>query len=90
METLRLYPPHDYTFAGLLASRAARDPEQASHELTAAEIAEWCKPRLAAHKQPRYVVFLDELPHTPARRVAKFRLKDDKTLVARAIDLATG
>ena len=56
--------------------------------VTAAEIAEWCKPRLAAHKQPRYVVFVDELPHTPTHRVAKFRLKDDKTLVARATDLA--
>ncbi len=60
------------------------------HALTAAEIAEWCKPRLAAHKQPRYVVFLDDLPHTPTHRVAKFRLKDDKTLVGRAIDLASG
>ena len=58
--------------------------------MTAAEIAEWCQPRLAAHKQPRYVVFLDELPHTPTHRVAKFRLKDDRTLVARATDLAPG
>ena len=29
LETLRLYPPHDYSFAGLLASRAAHDPERA-------------------------------------------------------------
>ena len=29
LETLRLYPPHDYSFAGLLASRAARDPDRA-------------------------------------------------------------
>ena len=60
------------------------------HELTATEIAEWCRPRLAAHKQPRYVVFLDDLPHTPTHRVAKFRLKGDRTLVARATDLAPG
>jgi len=58
--------------------------------LTATDIAEWCRPRLAAHKQPRYVVFLDELPHTPTHRVAKFRLKGDETLVARAADLAPG
>jgi crotonobetaine/carnitine-CoA ligase len=58
--------------------------------LTAPDIAEWCRPRLAAHKQPRYVVFLDELPHTPTHRVAKFRLKGDDTLVARATDLAPG
>jgi crotonobetaine/carnitine-CoA ligase len=57
-------------------------------EVTAQEIADWCRPRLAAHKQPRYVVFLDELPHTPTHRVAKFRLKADATLVARATDLA--
>jgi crotonobetaine/carnitine-CoA ligase len=59
-------------------------------EVGAAEIAEWCRPRLAAHKQPRYVVFLDELPHTPTHRVAKFRLKGDETLLARATDLAPG
>jgi crotonobetaine/carnitine-CoA ligase len=63
---------------------------RAGEAVTAAEIAEWCRPRLAAHKQPRYVVFMDELPHTPTHRVAKFRLKDDKTLVARATDLAPG
>ncbi len=54
---------------------------------TAAEIAEWCRTRLAAHKVPRYVIFLDELPHTPTHRVAKFKLKGDKTLVERAVDL---
>ena len=64
--------------------------KRAGAALTAADIAEWCKPRLAAHKQPRYVVFLDELPHTPTHRVAKFRLKEDKTLVLRATDLAPG
>jgi carnitine-CoA ligase len=58
--------------------------------VTAVEIGDWCKPRLAAHKQPRYVVFVDELPHTPTHRVAKFRLKADKTILARATDLAPG
>jgi crotonobetaine/carnitine-CoA ligase len=36
------------------------------------------------------VVFLDALPHTPTHRVAKFRLKDDRTLLVRATDLAAG
>jgi crotonobetaine/carnitine-CoA ligase len=36
---------------------------------------------------PRYVLFCDELPHTPTHRVAKFKLKADPTLQARAIDL---
>jgi len=52
-------------------------------------IADWCRARLAAHKQPRYVVFVESLPHTPTLRVAKFKLKGDATLVARAIDLAS-
>jgi crotonobetaine/carnitine-CoA ligase len=53
---------------------------------TAESIVAWCKERLAAHKQPRYVVFVDELPHTPTHRVAKFKLRSDKTLVERATD----
>ncbi len=58
--------------------------------VTPGEIADWCKLRLAVHKQPRYVVFVGELPHTPTHRVAKFRLKDDETLIHRATDLASG
>lgn len=54
---------------------------------TARELADWCRARLAAHKVPRYVAFLDELPHTPTHRVAKFKLKGDGTLLARAVDL---
>jgi crotonobetaine/carnitine-CoA ligase len=56
-------------------------------QATAPQIADWCRTRLAAHKVPRYVLFLDELPHTPTHRVAKFKLKGDKTLVGRAVDL---
>ena len=55
--------------------------------LTAQEIAQWCAERLAAMKVPRYVVFVDELPHTPTHKVAKEKLKADKTLRARAVDL---
>lgn len=55
--------------------------------LTAGEIAQWCAERLAAMKVPRFVLFLDELPHTPTHKVAKHVLKADKSLRARATDL---
>jgi len=50
------------------------------------EIIEWCGSRLTAMKLPRYIVFTATLPHTPSQRVAKFVLKQDTTLVARAWD----
>jgi crotonobetaine/carnitine-CoA ligase len=51
------------------------------------EIARWCSERLAAMKVPRFVLFVDELPHTPTHKVAKHVLKADPTLKARAVDL---
>jgi crotonobetaine/carnitine-CoA ligase len=56
-------------------------------KLAAEEIAQWCRERLAPMKVPRYVVFLDELPHTPTHKIAKHVLKADATLKARAVDL---
>jgi crotonobetaine/carnitine-CoA ligase len=56
--------------------------------LSAASIAEWCRERLAPIKVPRYVVFVDTLPHTPTHRVAKFKLRADQSLRERAIDLS--
>jgi len=56
-------------------------------KLTAEEIAQWCRERLAAMKVPRFVLFADELPHTPTHKVAKHVLKADKTLKSRATDL---
>lgn len=55
--------------------------------LTPADIAAWCRERLAAIKVPRYVVFTETLPLTPTHRVAKYQLRADKALIARAIDL---
>jgi crotonobetaine/carnitine-CoA ligase len=55
--------------------------------LAARDIADWCRDRLAPIKVPRYVVFADALPHTPTHRVAKFKLREDETLRARATDL---
>jgi crotonobetaine/carnitine-CoA ligase len=51
------------------------------------EIAQWCRERLAAIKVPRYVALLDALPHTPTHRVAKFKLREDASVKAVAVDL---
>jgi len=57
------------------------------HRPTAEEIAHWCRERLAPMKVPRYVLFVDELPHTPTHKVAKMALRQYPTLKARATDL---
>jgi crotonobetaine/carnitine-CoA ligase len=56
-------------------------------QVTAQAIAQWCRERLAPQKVPRYVLFVDELPHTPTHKVAKVLLKSDPTLRDRAVDL---
>jgi crotonobetaine/carnitine-CoA ligase len=56
-------------------------------KLTAEAVADWCRARLAAHKVPRFVAFLSELPHTPTHKVAKNILRTDATLKSRAVDL---
>jgi crotonobetaine/carnitine-CoA ligase len=53
----------------------------------AADIADWCRSHLAAQKVPRYVAFVDDLPHTPTHKVLKAQLKKDATLRSRATDL---
>ena len=54
---------------------------------TAEDIASWSREHLAPQKVPRFVVFVDELPHTPTHKVQKAALRADPTLKARAIDL---
>jgi crotonobetaine/carnitine-CoA ligase len=56
--------------------------------VTAEEIADWCRARLAPQKVPRFVAFVDELPHTPTHKIAKAQLRADAALRARAVDLA--
>jgi len=56
-------------------------------KVTAQEIADWCRARLAPQKVPRFVAFVDELPHTPTHKIAKAALRDDKALRASAVDL---
>lgn len=58
-----------------------------SASVSAEEIADWCRARLAAIKVPRYVVFVDHLPTTATERVQKFQLRADASLRARATDL---
>jgi crotonobetaine/carnitine-CoA ligase len=54
---------------------------------SAPAIAQWCRERLAPQKVPRYVLFVDDLPHTPTGKVLKLQFKADPTLRARAVDL---
>ena len=58
----------------------------ANATLTASEVVAWCSERLAKIKIPRYVLFVDELPHTPTYKVAKNVLKADPDLIKKAID----
>lgn len=57
--------------------------------LTPEDIRGWCAERLAAHKVPRFVLFLESLPHTPTHKVAKHVLKADSGLRARATDFGS-
>jgi crotonobetaine/carnitine-CoA ligase len=56
-------------------------------QLSAEDIARWCREHLAPMKVPRFVLFLDELPHTPTHKVAKAALRADPSLRQRATDL---
>ncbi len=58
--------------------------------LSASAIADWCRERLAPHKVPRYVAFVDTLPHTPTHKIAKAQMRQDAALLAGATDLAAG
>ena len=44
--------------------------------LRAADVREWCAQRLAPHKVPRFVLFIEELPHTSTHKIAKFVLRE--------------
>lgn len=60
---------------------------KAGAQASAQDIAQWCRERLAPQKVPRYVLFVDELPHTPTGKILKMQFKSDKTLKTRAVDL---
>jgi crotonobetaine/carnitine-CoA ligase len=56
-------------------------------QLAPHEVADWCRRHLAPIKVPRYVVIVDVLPLTPTHRVAKYQMRQDKTLREHATDL---
>ncbi len=60
-------------------------PKPSAH-VDVAEILDWCRKHLSPMKVPRYVLFVEALPHTPSHRVAKHRLKAQTDLLARAVD----
>lgn len=60
---------------------------RAGIKLDAEHLAAWAGERLAAMKVPRYIVFVDEIPTTATHKPAKLRLKEDPTLLQRAVDL---
>ena len=55
--------------------------------VTPQDVADWCRTHLAAIKVPRYVVIVPSLPLTPTHRVAKYQMRQDKSLRERATDL---
>jgi crotonobetaine/carnitine-CoA ligase len=55
---------------------------------SADDIARWCGERLSAMKVPRFILFVDELPHTPTHKLAKVALRADPTLKERATDFS--
>ena len=85
LESAALPVPSDLGEDDILVAVLLREGMQATPE----DIANWCRQHLAAIKVPRYVVFVDSLPHTPTHRVAKFKMRDDPGLLARAKDLQT-
>lgn len=56
-------------------------------QASAAQIAEWCRERLAPTKVPRYIAFVPSLPQTATHRVAKYKLRGDRSLLERATDV---
>jgi crotonobetaine/carnitine-CoA ligase len=54
------------------------------------DIAAWSRHHLAPQKVPRFVVFVDDLPHTPTHKVQKAQLRADASLRTRAVDLQSG
>jgi crotonobetaine/carnitine-CoA ligase len=55
--------------------------------VTAEDIADWCGERLAPMKVPRYVAFVDGLPYTPTMKIDRKTLRQDASLLGRAVDL---
>ena len=83
LEAAAIPVPSDLGEDDILVAVVLRDGKTVS----AKEIANWCREHLTAIKVPRYVVFVEALPHTPTHRIEKFKMRKDETLRARAVDL---
>ena len=46
------------------------------HEVSADELIDYCRGKLAGFKLPRYVLFMQEYPMTPSGKVQKFKLRE--------------
>jgi len=46
------------------------------YEVTEEDLKEYCKARLARHKCPRYIRFIDSFPMTASGKIQKFRLRE--------------
>jgi fatty-acyl-CoA synthase len=56
------------------------------------DLREWCHGKIARHKVPRYVCFVDEFPMTVTGKVQKFKLREsaiDEFGLAAAAEVAT-
>jgi fatty-acyl-CoA synthase len=45
-------------------------------KVTATDLIEFCRGKIASFKIPRHVVFVQEFPMTPSGKVQKFRLRE--------------
>jgi crotonobetaine/carnitine-CoA ligase len=84
MEAAAIPVPSELGEDEILACVVPRPGESVSAE----EIADWCRARLAPMKVPRFVLVASELPHTPTHKVNKQVLKSDPSLKTRAVDLS--
>lgn len=64
MEAAAIAVPSELGEDDILVAVVLRPGQQASAE----QIGAWCRERLAAAKVPRYVAWVDSLPHTPTHR----------------------
>ncbi|QHE88260.1 AMP-binding protein [Hydrogenophaga sp. BPS33] len=85
-ETAAIAVPSELGEDEILAAVVLKPGEQ----LDARAVADWCRERLAPHKVPRYVAFVETLPHTPTHKIAKAQMRQDAALLAGATDLAAG
>ena len=48
-----------------------------THKLTAPQVIDYCRGKIASYKIPRHVVFVEELPMTGSGKVQKVKLREE-------------